>query len=63
MDDAISPIYNEWHLRRAAPYLGGIECELLSPNKIARITYDNQRPVLERTDMRERVHYTNLTIN
>ena len=36
-DDAISPIYNEWHLRRAAPYLGGIESKLLTPNKIARI--------------------------
>ena len=36
-DDAISPIYNEWHLRRAAPYLGGIESELLSLNKIVRI--------------------------
>ena len=61
-DNAISPIY-EWHLRRAAPYLGGIESELLSLNKIARILYDNQRPVLERTDIIERVHYTNLTKN
>ena len=52
-DNAISPIYNELHLRRTAPYLGGIESELLSLNKIARIIYDDQRPVLERTDMRE----------
>ena len=39
-DDAISPIYNiynEMHLRRAVPYLGGIESKLLSLNKIARI--------------------------
>ena len=52
-DDAISPIYNELHLRRAAPYLGGIESKLLSLNKIARMLYDNQRPVLDRTDIRE----------
>ena len=52
-DDAISPIYDEWYLRRGAPYLGGIESELLSLNKIARISHDNQRPVLERTNMRE----------
>ena len=52
-DNAISPIYNECHLRRVAPYLGGIESDLLSLNKIARILYDNQRPVLERTDIRE----------
>ena len=62
-DSAISPIYNELHLRRAAPYLGVIESELLSLNKIARILYDNQRTVLQRTDIREWVHYTNLTKN
>ena len=60
-DNAISPIYNEWLLRRAAPYLGGIESKLLTLNKIARILYDNQLPGLERTGFREWVHYTNLT--
>ena len=53
---SISPIYNELHLRRAAPYLGGIESELLSLNKtghyINKTLYDNQRPVLESSDMR-----------
>ena len=33
--------------------LGNIESELLSLNKIVRIIYENRRPVLERTDMRE----------
>ena len=53
IDDAISPIYNEWRLRRAAPYLGGIDSELLPLNKIARILHENQRRVLESNDMRE----------
>ena len=35
-DKVVYPICNELDLRRTAPYLGGIESELLSLNKIAR---------------------------
>ena len=52
-NNAISPIFNELHLRRTATYLGGIESKLLSLNKIARIFNENQRPVLQRVDIKE----------
>ena len=51
-DKVIYPIYNELDLRHIAPFLGGIESELLPLNKIPRIPNGNQRPVLERTDIR-----------
>ena len=50
-DKFIYPIYNELDLRRTVSYLGGIDSELLSLNKIARIPYGSQQPVLERTDI------------
>ena len=49
----ISPKYSELDLRRTAPYLVGIEIELLSRNKIARIPNCSLWPMLKRTDIRE----------
>ena len=37
-DKVVYPIYKELDLQRTAPYLGGIESELLSLNKIVRIS-------------------------
>ena len=59
LDNAIYRKYNDLDLRRTAPYLVGIESELLSLNNV--LLNGSQWPVPERTDIREGVHDINLT--